>query len=392
LDLSKHPSQDLSGNVRSQFELELLLERCYEFVFDAKQGGDDVSDQEALETLIHTNLDGVSVLASTAQSELDLLTTLLTAHRGRMTLEFGSDDDTLNREEIAAISGLAVETIRLAGFAEGDDRLPQQRPGVARPADVKRWLIHKNRYMELKKLPPVVLRPVSPAESTRELIETFRAQAYRHLSQSGQIHELLSDPSDQAALSRFWETKSFDPVHLGWITPENAIEIGRHLQIEARWLFENLDRLGSEERRSILASRIADGLEDEPMVQAPAAQGVSRELMRKLFADNPLIERHPAQKGPNKKLDGYRVKGGPAFAHQHDGKSQFLWLPESVPLPGSIPAQHYPAVAANQSVARHSGLVKFPELGRQAVKKVQVKNSDMLNEIVGMLLGSQDEI
>jgi hypothetical protein len=392
LDLEAHPSWDRSGTLRSEFEIESLLERCHDFAFEAKQGGDDRSDQQELETLTDINLDGISTLLLEDKADFkSALHDLLDVHQARMILEFGDDDDHLTRDQIAALSDLAVETVRLAGFADGDDKLPQERPGVARKAEVKRWLIHKNRYTEFKRSPPFILTPDAPAETVKELIDTIRLQAYRHLPQTGDIHNLLDDTQDQAGLSDLLERRTFNPNNLSWITPENAITIGKRLELDARWLFENLDRHGYDVRRTMLASEISDEPFEEPMQEAPTDQPVTRELIRKVLQDNQSIERHPAQKGPNKKLDGYRINDGPTFAHQHDGKAQILWLPETAPLPDGIPAQHYPSVGSGEPVARHSGLIKFPELGRQAVKKVKVKNRDMLNQIVGMLLGSQDE-
>ena len=386
LDLENHETKDFEGCVRTRFELELLLERCHDFAYNAVQGGDDKADQEALDAFYSINLGDIAVSPTNTDS-MAIIGTLLEVHRARMTLEFPiSDDDQLSREQISLLSGLAVETIRLAGFAEGDDCLPQQRPGVAKTADVKQWLKHKGRYQEFKRVPPQILKPTDPAPDERELAGEIRRQTYRHLEKTAQVFNLLPSASDRSAFEAFFKNKRFDPENLDWITPDNAALLSKHLKIDARWLFENLHRLGSQASREQMLAEMEGDRSDDLLPRAPSETVVTPELIRRVLRSHDEIQRHPAERQPNVKLDGYMVLGGQAFAHEHNGKSQFLWVPESLPVSEGAVRKHYPAVGSSEPMARHSGLAKFSELARTQVKKVHIKTPDVLNEVVEALL------
>lgn len=386
LGLKDHPTKDRAGSDRTRFELEMLLERCHDFAFNAVQGGDDKSDQEMLEAFFSINLKDLAVDPSNTDS-MAIVGTLLEAHVARMTLEFPvSDDDLLTRDQISLLSDFAVETIRLAGFAEGDDCLPQQRPGVAKSADVKAWLKHKGRYQEFQRVPPRILKPEAPAADEMELASDIRMQTYRHLETTAEVYEILPSESNRLAFKAFFQNKHFDPADLDWVTPENAQLLSKPLRIDAKWLFENLDRLAFQSRRELLLAQMEDETLDEPLPKAPEDTAITPELIRRVLRSHAEIQRHPAERKPNVKLDGYLVSGGHAFAHEHNGKSQFLWVPESLPVSEDIVRKHYPAVDDSQPMARHSGLSKFPELARTQVKKVHVKTPEVLNGIVEALL------
>jgi hypothetical protein len=386
LDLENHETKDLEGRARTRFELELLLERCYDFAYNAVQSGDDKADEEALDAFYSINLIDVAVDPSNTDS-MAIIGTLLEAHQARMTLEFPiSDEDRLTREQVSSLSGFAVETIRLAGFAEGDDLLPQQRPGVAKAADVKRWLKHKGRYQEFTRVSPQILKPKEPAQDEKELASQIRLQTYRHVEKAAQIFGLLPSELDQSAFEAFFKNKRFDPESLDWVTPDNAKLLSKHLMIDARWLFENLDRLASQARREQLLAEMEGEETDDSLPRAPSETVVTPELIRRVLRGHDEIQRHPAEKKPNVKLDGYRVSGGHAFAHEHNGKSQFFWVPESLPVSEDAVRKHYPAVGSSKPMARHSGLSKFSELARTKVKKVHVKTPEVLNEVVEALL------
>lgn len=390
LDLENHPTEDQAGAERARFELERLLERCHDFAFNAVQGGDDVADQDMLRSFYNVNLQDVAVDPSNSMA---VIGTLLEAHEARMTLEFPqSNEDQLSREQISLLSGLAVETIRLAGFAEGDDCLPQQRPGVAKSADVKRWLKHKGRYQEFQRVPPRILKPEAPAADETELASDIRMQTYRHLEKTAEVYEILPSESDRLAFKAFFKNKHFDPADLDWVTPENALLLSKPLRIDAKWLFENLDRLASQARRELLLAQMEDETLDEALPKAPDDTVVTPELIRRVLRSHAEIQQHPAERKPNVKLDGYLVSGGHAFAHEHNGKSQFLWVPESLPVSEDVVRKHYPSVGASQPMARHSGLSKFPELARREVKKVHVKSPEVLNGIVEALLNARADV
>ena len=128
LNLVDHETTDQNGHRREQFEIERLLTRCFEFAIDRRQGSDDQADQKELQALVNFDA-GQVVVQSTLKERQKVLGSLLDHHEAVMAFELGEDEDMLTREQIALISGLAVETVRLAAFAEGDDRLPQERPG-----------------------------------------------------------------------------------------------------------------------------------------------------------------------------------------------------------------------------------------------------------------------
>lgn len=391
LDLENHPTKDNAGVNRTRYALEMLLESCHDFAFNAVQGGDDVADQDMLRSFCSINLRDIAVESSSKDS-MAMVDTLLEAHETRMTLEFPqSDDDQLTREQISLLSGFAVETIRLAGFAEGDDFLPQQRPGEAKVADVKRWLKHKGRYQEFQRVPPYILKPEAPAADETELASDIRMQTYRHLEKTAEVYEILPSESDRLAFKAFFKNKRFDPAELDWVTPENARLLSKPLRIDAKWLFENLDRLASQARRELLLAQMEDETQDEPLPKASGDTVVTPDLIRRVLRSHAEIQRHPAERKPNVKLDGYLVSGGHAFAHEHNGKSQFLWVPESLPVPEDFVRKHYPSVDQSQPMARHSGLSKFPELARAKVKKVHLKTPDVLNNVVEALLDSRSD-
>ena len=384
LDLANHKSTDLSGGTREQFDIELLLDRCFDFAVERRQGGDDRADQDSLRTLVEFNA-GKMVIDSTFAERQETLGLLLDLHEAVMALEYGEDDDTLTREQIALLSGLAVETVRLAAFAKGEDRLPQERPGVARKADVQRWLIHKGKYREFKRLPPVVLKPEARSSSARELAETIHLQALRQLDKTSEVYSML--PAEhRPGFEAFMKTRAFDPDNLQWVTPENAETLGSALMIDPCWLFESLDFWASEARRRHMVNLLAEQMARKSPPKAPSGVVADKETIRKVLANHPLIEKHPAQRKPNAKIDGYRVIEGIAFAHQHDGKTQFLWIPDEISVPDTWVVKHYPPVGSNEPTARHSGLAKFPELGRTGIKKIKVKDSDSFNEMLDLLL------
>lgn len=391
LNLENHPTQDRAGGYRTRFELEMLLQSCHDFAFNAVQGGDDEADQEMLRSFYSISLRDVAVDPSNTDS-MAVIGTLLEAHEARMTLEFPqSDDELLTREQISLLSGFAVETIRLAGFAEGDDLLSQQRPGEAKTVDVKRWLKHKGRYKEFQPLPTYIHKPEVPAADEMELASDIRMQAYRHLEKTAEVYKILPSESDRLAFKAFFKNKRFDLADLDWVTPENAQLLSKPLWIDAKWLFENLDRLASRARRELLLAQMKDEALDEPLPKAPGDTVVTPELIRRVLRSYAEIQRHPAERKPNVKLDGYLVSGGHAFAHEHNGKSQFLWVPESLPVSEDVVRKHYPSVDHSQPMARHSGLSKFSELARAKVKKVHLKTPDVLNNVVEALLGARTE-
>jgi hypothetical protein len=384
LNLVDHETTDQNGHRREQFEIERLLTRCFKFAIDRRQGGDDQADQEELRALVDFDADQI-VVQSTLKERQKVLGSLLDRHEAVMAFEFGEDEETLTREQIALISDLAVETVRLAAFAEGDDRLPQERPGVARKADVQRWLIHKGKYHEFKWLPPYILSPEFPASSERELAEMIHLQALKKLEKTSDVYSIF--PTEhRKGFENFVKTRKFDPAELQWVTIENAESLGTSLMIDPCWLFENLDRWASESRRNDLLGKLAEQIACKSPPKAPSGAAADRETVRTVLAAHPSIEKHPAQRKPNAKIDGYRIVGGPAFAHQHEGQTQFLWVPDHIAVPESSIVKHYPAVGADEPNPRHSGLAKFPELGRTAINKIKLKDSDTFNEILDLLV------
>jgi hypothetical protein len=384
LDLENHKSHDLSGGTREQFDIELLLDRCFEFAVERRQGPDDQADQHSLRALVEFNA-GDAVIDSTFEERQENLGLLMDLHEAVMNFEYGKDDDTLTREEVALVSGLAVETVRLAAFAEGEDKLPQERPGVARKADVQRWLLHKGKYREFKWLPPFVLKPEAPSPSARELAETIHHQALRQLDKTSEVSSILP-PEHRPSFEAYLKTKAFDPDNLQWVTPENAETLGVALMIDPCWLFESLDFWASEARRRHMVGQLAEQVARKSPPKAPSGVVADKETIREVLTNHPLIEKHPAQRKPNAKIDGYRVIGGIAFAHQHEGKTQFLWVPDEISVPESTIVKHYPAVSSDEPTTRHSGLAKFRELGRIGINKIKVRDSDAFNEILNLLV------
>lgn len=384
LDLENHKSQDLSGGTRDQFDIELLLGRCFDFAVERRQCRDDEADQDSLRALVEFNA-GDTVINSTFTERQETLGLLLNLHEAVMAFEYGDDDDTLTREQIALLSELAVETVRLAAFAEGEDRLPQERPGVARKADVQRWLLHKGKYREFKRLPPFILKPEVPSPSARELAETIYHQALRQLDKTREVHSILP-PEHRPGFEAYLKTKAFAPDNLQWVTPENAECLGTALMIDPCWLFESLDLWASEARRRHMIGQLAEQIARKSPPKAPAGVVADKETLREVLTTHPSIEKHPAQRKPNAKIDGYRVIEGIAFAHQHEGKTQFLWVPDEISVPENSIVKHYPEVGADEPTARHSGLAKFPELGRTGINKIKVKDSDSFNEMLELLV------
>jgi hypothetical protein len=176
-----------------------------------------------------------------------------------------------------------------------------------------------------------------------------------------------------------------------WVTIENAERLATTLMIDPCWLFENLDLWASEARRRRLVGQLAEHVARKTPSKAPSGTAADKETVRAILANHPSIEKHPAQRKPNAKIDGYRVAGGLAFAHQHEGKTQFLWIPDDISVPESAIVKHYPAVGSDEASTRHSGLAKFPELGRSAVNKVKLKDSNAFNEILDRLVASSVE-
>ena len=389
LDLENHETSDLNGNRRDTFQIEQLLESCFQFAVERRQGGDDDADQQMLLSLVDFNA-GELVVESTLNQRRKVLGQLLELHEAVMAFEYGEDEDTLTREQVALLSGLAVETVRLAAFAEGEDKLPQERPGVARQADVQRWLIHKGRYREFKRLPPFVLNPDTASSSARELAETIYGQAVRKLEKTSEVFSLV--PAEhRGGFEEFLKTREFNPDELQWVTIENAERLGTILMIDPCWLFENLDLWASDARRRRLVGQLAEQVARKTPPKAPSGTAADKETVRAVLANHPSIEKHPAQRKPNAKIDGYRVVGGLAFAHQHEGKTQFLLIPDDISVPESAIIKHYPAVDSDEASTRHSGLAKFPELGRSAVNKVKLKDSNAFNEILDRLVASSVE-
>ncbi|WP_298453648.1 hypothetical protein [uncultured Marinobacter sp.] len=384
LDLENHKSQDPSGSTREQFVIELLLDRCFDFAVERRQGGDDQADQDSLRALVEFNA-GDTVINSTFTERQETLGLLLDRHEAVMAFEYGEDDDTLTREQIALLSGLAVETVRLAGFAEGEDKLPQERPGVARKADVQRWLLHKGKYREFKWLPTFVLKPEAPSPSARELAETIHHQALRQLDKTSEVYSLLPI-EHRPGFEAYLKAKAFDPENLQWVTPENAETLGIALMIDPCWLFESLDFWASEARRRYMVGQLSEQMARKSPPKAPSGVVADKETLREVLTNHPSIEKHPAQRKPNAKIDGYRVIGGIAFAHQHEGKTQFLWVPDEVAVPDTSIVKYFPAVGSDEPTTRHSGLAKFPELGRAGINKIKVKDSDSFNEILNLLV------
>ncbi|MFL1404633.1 hypothetical protein ACJO2E_04710 [Marinobacter sp. M1N3S26] len=384
LDLDHHETKDLSGNRRKAFHIEQILENCFQFAVERRQGGDDEADQQMLRSL--ANFDaGELVVDSTLKERQTVLGELLELHEAVMAFEYGDDDDALTREQIALLSGLAVETVRLAAFAEGEDKLPQERPGVARKADVQRWLLHKGKYREFKWRPPFVLKPDAPSPSARELAETIHHQALRQLDKTSEVYSILS-PEHRPGFEAYLKAKAFDPENLQWVTPDNAETLGIALMIDPCWLFESLDFWASEARRRHMVGQLAEQMARKSPPKAPSGVVADKETLREVLTNHPSIEKHPAQRKPNTKIDGYRVIGGIAFAHQHAGKTQFLWVPDEIAVRDPSIVKHYPAVGSGEPTTRHSGLAKFPELGRAGIKKIKVKDSDSFNEILNLLV------
>jgi hypothetical protein len=386
LDLEHHETTDLNGHRRETFEIEQLIERCFQFAVERRQGADDDADQQMLRSLVEFDA-GALVVDSTLNERRKELGGLLELHEAVMAFEYGEDKDTLTREQVALLSGLAVETVRLAAFAEGEDKLPQERPGVARKADVQRWLIHKGRYREFKWLPPFVLKPETACSSARELAETIYGQALRKLEKATEVFPIV--PAEhRAGFEEFLSSRQFNPDEQQWVTIENAERLGTALMIDPCWLFENLDLWASDARRRQLVSQLAEQIARKTPPKALPGSAAGKETVRAVLAKHPSVEKHPAQRKPNAKIDGYRVVGGLAFAHQHEGKTQFLWIPDDIAVPESAIAKHYPAVGPDEASTRHSGLAKFPELHRSAVNKVKLKDSDSFNEILDRLAAS----
>lgn len=373
-----------SRNATDPFALDSMLRRTYHFAVDSEEGGSEHDDNLALGLLMDFDLGG-ELSVSTKAERKKALKPLWHLHYARMKLEFAEPDDTLDRQEISLLSGLAVETIRLAGYAEGEDQLVQERGGHVHHLEAKRWLKHKGLYTPLKKLPVNVMRPDVPARDTRDLCQTILHQCHRSVLTVSDLKGLFGE-EHRAGWSYFLDNRKFDLARSGWVTTSNARSLGELINLDIVWLFENLHRLKAEAEREELVRNLVSGTENVEITDAPSDAVITAELIRQIINGRPDIHQHPAQQGPNKKIDGYRLENGAAFAHQHDTQTQYLWVPDFVSVERTDLETFYAASEGDGLAGRHSGLLKFPELGRsKPVKKVHIKNGAVLNDVLRQL-------
>lgn len=366
-------------------QLQDLLNRTYQFAVNAIESGQETEDQPLLDMLCDLDLgDGVCV--STLQDRRQALMNLSILHQARISLELDDPASaTLYRNELALLSGLSEETIRLAAYSEDDaERLAQDRGGLVRAEEAKRWLLAKNLHKPFQPLPKVVHSPTESAKTVKDLAQTFYAQGFRMGLSRTDLRGLFGE-EQRPGWAYMLDQHGFDLARTEWLTPANARTLGEILNLDPVWTFDNLHRLRAEAERRQLLTELEALREEPPLTEAPTDRPVTAELVREVITSQPGLQRHPAQRTENKKLDGYQLDNGLAFAHQHETKTQYLWVPAELPIDDERLVTNYPAIGAGETAGRHSGLLKFPELGRTAVKKVQIRHGAVLNDILNML-------
>ncbi|QCF27475.1 hypothetical protein [Hydrocarboniclastica marina] len=376
LDLDGYRTRGPDGEVRTKFAIQELLERVFAFAVMAEEVGREREDEEALDAFL--DFDAGRVAISSRSERLELLE-LAELHRARLTLEFGYEGEALTRTQVALLGDFAEETVRAAGFAEGDAHLPQMQGGHVTREDARRWLNHKGRYKPLKRFPPSPFEPTWEPHTIDALMGWMSGQIVK-LGGDNRILVNAVSPELRQDFERALDCGSIEERRTEWVTPSNAQALARHLKVSAKWLYEHADRLACDSsRRKVLRSMEEIVL---PPEKPSLELSVTAEGMRKFFDGEPDIERHPAQTKPNKKMDGYRIKGGVTFTHQHDGQTQFLWLPAQVAFDRRLQARFYPSPEAQgRNTGRHSGLGKYRELARAPLNKVTVKTYEDLEHI-----------
>ena len=114
---------------------------------------------------------------------------------------------------------------------------------------------------------------------------------------------------------------------------------------------------------------------------------VNGDLIRQTLKNCNGITAHALQRGKaNAKMDGY-TNGKLTFTHEHNLKTQYLWLPREVGDELELPKKLYEKanLNINGDYGRHSGLKKYPDIAYADLYKIEIKTLGDLQVVMDQL-------
>lgn len=302
------------------------------------------------------------------------------------------EEGVLTRRQVALLEGKKEDTIRNAAYAKGDACLKPFSENLYRAEDVKRWQQARGTFK------PSVFSHGDPysfeinsAHDLKVWLEIFCDPQHVPTITLDQIREAVGIEY-QDAFDTFWECPRLTNPNLSWFTAESATKLCLLTGAEPRWLAKKVHQI----YQSLIPEMIEKLPRDKDFEmqkkeheakEATTDTLVNGDLIRQTLKNCNGITAHALQRGKaNAKMDGY-TNGKLTFTHEHNLKTQYLWLPREVGEELELPKKLYEKanLNINGDYGRHSGLKKYPDIAYADLYKIEIKTLGDLQVVMDQL-------
>lgn len=289
-----------------------------------------------------------------------------------------ASEGILSRRQVALLEGKKEDTIRNAAYALGDACLKPYKDNLYYASDVIRW------QKAIGTFKSTTIRYGDLNIHNVTMLHSWLHDFCSPLSETPvSFEEIFSviTAERREAFSHFWQKPSEDAL-LSWFSTQNAVNLAVLLNVEPQWLVTQVYQC--------LLTELPESDELEELRQNREISSdtpTCAELIRQTLVNCNWVKYHPLQRDKrNTKMDGY-TSGPVTFTHEHNLKTQFLWLPKSIGERISLPKKLYLKKELNLTgkYGRHSGLKKYTEIAYEDLYKVEVKTFGDLQTVLETL-------
>ena len=389
-----------AGDSLDGYLLEDVVATFYEFVTTGRWVSGDIQEYVPIfNDFVH--FDALPGLAASASTNPKQLLCLWNAFHSRMRIDPLPGDESpgsglVGFDDIASVGGFALQTVRVATYAKGENQLKVVNRDKVERAEAVRWLTLKGRFKPSRYDYPHEYSPKQELSSARQFPYWLRSACERrNLAPEQLAARIFANLEHRAAFLNVLSYRAdFIDFERPWFSNEIALSMGLALDIDPLWIAKSVLRIAHNEKLD-RAVKILSEID----VQRPEAEERPEDISdshpldpivaKKVLGSSPSVSRHPLQKKPNAKMDGYLHSGVGTITHQHDSKTQYIWIREIDFSPDLHCFVHdrYPASEVNKAghYGRHSGLKKYPDLVDADLVRIHVTTVGELNKLLDLL-------
>lgn len=424
LDLDKYPSFDPMGERHSMFHLENEFSTLYDYattgIFDNCLINDlceykifaskEIYNLERLldscgysEWLKGTPLSVKTVEIMEVIAARELMTPLAWFDYPSFNSEnLDEPENTISRKILAILAEVSEESVRQAHYAKGEDRLVgcEASNNFYSRIEAIRWLKVKGKFSPCRYAEKDLFQfnPDAVFDSSISFSNWIRDVCIHNNIDIGMLPDVLGIKDREGdikiffdhSLNRFCDENFYGYLPMQWLTAKVSIKLAQLLKISPEWMVRTVHAVKKIQEEETLQKALKELPEQvaTPRVDIDDNTAINADLAKQELEYCEWVTRHPSQKKPNKKMDGYQCEKV-TFTHQHDGKAQILWLPAEYKSKITVSCKivDYPAKDVNKDgqYNRHSGLKKYQELSEADLIKVILKDVGSFRGVLASL-------